>query len=101
MTCVPSCYGEVSPTNCGGCEEKCECLPRYIWNTTEGTVCIRESECPSELCFEFFNWGMHKSFLGSEKGSKSGNFQTNLVDFVVEKGLFVFVTHCYIWALAR
>eukprot|EP00800_Vazella_pourtalesii_P019647 TRINITY_DN6769_c1_g1_i3.p1 TRINITY_DN6769_c1_g1~~TRINITY_DN6769_c1_g1_i3.p1 ORF type:complete len:150 (+),score=23.84 TRINITY_DN6769_c1_g1_i3:1284-1733(+) len=47
VTCVPSCYGEVSPTNCGGCEEKCECLPRYIWNTTEGTVCIRESECPN------------------------------------------------------
>ena len=38
--------------------------------------------------------------LKSEKGSKSGNFQANLVEFRVEKGSFLFVTHCYIWAFS-
>ena len=34
--------------------------------------------------------------LEPEKGSKSGNFQTNLVEFRVGKAPFLFVTLCYI-----
>ena len=47
-----------------------------------------------------FNWAMSKSF-GDFGGRKKGvNFRTNLVKFRVEKGLSLFVTHCYIWAFS-
>ena len=35
-------------------------------------------------------------YFALEKGQKFGNFRVNLVEFRVEKGPFLFATHCYI-----